>query len=99
MIGSTLAVQDGEEQCRNENAKIIATEAARLVAAGDMGRPEAINTVANHFRSSSEAMGDETGVCALQNPLPTPSREAPRAQVAAIAAELLPDAQQAAETL
>ncbi|WP_139070601.1 hypothetical protein [Aeromonas hydrophila] len=99
MIGSTLAVQEDEAQHRGKCAEFIAQTAAELVAARDMGREEAIGVATDYLRQSSEADGDVTGVIALENKLPTPSRNMPPAQVAAIASELLGAAQDAADNL
>lgn len=99
MIGSTFAVQEGEEQHREKCAEFIAQKAAELVAAQDMGREEAIRAATDYLRKSSEADGDVTGVLALENKLPTPSRNMPPAQVAAIASALRDAAQDAADNL
>lgn len=97
--GSNLAVEDGEEQYREEVALRIATDAAELVAARDMDRAEAIHKVTEALRRSNEADEDVTGVLATMNSAPKPSKVASSVQVAAIAQELLDDARDAADTL
>ncbi|AXK38528.1 hypothetical protein [Crenobacter cavernae] len=98
-IGSTLAVEEAEEQYREDCAKQIARTAAPLVAAGDMGRDDAIRTVTEWLRQGSEAEGDVTGVVSVQNKFPTPSKEVATKQVAAIVHDLLDAARAAADTL
>jgi hypothetical protein len=75
----------------------IAHQAARLVACGDMTRPEAIRAVTQWHRAEAAANGDVTGVASIENRFPSPSTAAPEAKVAAIASDLLDDAQDAAD--
>lgn len=98
-IGSSIAVEDAEDECREDCANLIAQKAAALVAARDMGRDEAIEKIAEWLRLEREADGDETGTLAIENELPSPSKKMPDKQVAAIAAELLDAAQDAAASL
>lgn len=96
-IGSTLAVEDGEDQYREAAANFIAEKAAPLVAAGDMGPNQAIEAVTNFLRSQSE--DDPTGIASIENQLPAPSKNIPDNQIAAIKAKLIDAAQNAADTL
>lgn len=97
--GSNEAVEDAEDGYREHCAKLIAQSAAQLVAAGDMGRIEAIEEVTEWLRREGEAEGDVTGVVAIENEFPSPSKATSRTQVAAIASELLDAARAAADTL
>lgn len=96
-IGSTLAVEDGEDQYRTDAAKFIAEKAALLVASGDMGPKQAIETVTNFLRSQSQ--DDPTGIASIENQLPSPSKSMPDNQVAALEAKLMDAAQIAANSL
>ena len=96
-IGSTLAVEDGEDQYRTDAAKFIAEKAAQLVASGDMGPKQAIEAVTNFLRSQSQ--DDTTGIAPIENQLPSPSKSMPDNQVAAIQDKLMDAAQNAADTL
>ncbi|UUZ66379.1 hypothetical protein LP417_35860 (plasmid) [Polaromonas sp. P1-6] len=78
---------------------MIAQNAAQLVAAGDMGRTEAIAEVTDWLRREDEAEADVTGVEAAENEFPSPSKAAPRSQIAAIASELMQASLDAADTL
>lgn len=98
-IGSTIAVQEAEDEFREKCAHLIAQKAAGLVAAGDMGRKEAIQKIAEWIRQEGEAEGDETGTLSIENVFPSPSKVAPPNQVAAITFELLEAAREAADTL
>jgi hypothetical protein len=97
--GSNQGVRDAEEDHRERVAMEIAHYAAKLVAAGDMSRPNAIRAVTDWYREEGVAAGDVTGVASNENKFPTPSREVPESQVAAIASELIDDARDAADTL
>lgn len=97
--GSNEAVENAEDDYRENCVKLIAQNAAQLVAAGDMGRIEAIEVVTNWLRLEGEAEGDMTGVAAIENEFPSPSKVMPRSKVAAIAHELLDAAREAADNL
>ncbi|QEZ48793.1 hypothetical protein [Cupriavidus oxalaticus] len=97
--GSSEAFQDGQDEYRENCANLIAQDAAKLVAAHDMSRPEAIKQVTEWLRREGEATGDVTGVAAIENKFPFPSKPVPQGQVAAIAVELLDAARDAADTL
>ncbi|WP_157651982.1 hypothetical protein [Burkholderia ubonensis] len=71
----------------------------QLVAARDMGRRDAIQAATEWFRQEGEAVGDVTGVAAIENEFPSPSKAAPDRQVGKIASELLDAARDAADTL
>lgn len=88
-FGSNDAVEDAEEDYREECAKLIAQKAAELVAARDMSREDAIKKVSEWLHNEAAAEGDVTGTLAIENEFPSPSKASPRAQVAAIASELL----------
>ena len=48
--GSTIAVEDAEDEWREETARVIAMHAAELVAARDMTREAAITAAVEHQR-------------------------------------------------
>lgn len=98
-IGSTLAVEDAEDQYREDSADFIARHAAALVASGDMGRNEAIETVTDFLRRGNEGQGDITMTESIENRLPTPSKQVQPEQVAAIKKDLEDAARDAADTL
>ena len=93
------AVEMAEEESEKKAVSFVAHEAARYVAAGDMGRNEAVIKVTNYLRLEAEADGDVTGTVGVENVLPEPSTEAPDYQVRAIAAELMASAREAVEAL
>lgn len=95
-LGSTVAVEDAQEDYREECADWIAQKAAELVAARDMGRAEAIETAAELLRQENDADADVTGVAAVEIDQVEPSRKALPAQVAAIKADLMDAAREAA---
>jgi hypothetical protein len=97
--GSNQAVKDAEDDYRAHCADLIAQRAAQLVAARDMGRDEAIKAATEWLRQEADAVGDVTGVAALDIEPPVPSKAVSPRQVAAIASELLDAAQDAADTL
>lgn len=94
-----MSKDDGMAEYREACAIEISKQAAKLVAAGDMSRKDAISAATEWQRRAGEALGDVTGVLAIENTLPTPSKEAPPAELAAIEKELLDDARDAADTL
>lgn len=96
-IGSTLAVEEAEDEYRDKCADWIGANAAGLVAPRDMGRADAIKMAADSLRQEIDADTDVTGVAAVQVDHVEPSRSAPPAQVAAIKAELMDAARDAAE--
>lgn len=98
-IGSTLAVELGEADYREDCAQLIAKKAAQLVAARDMGRAEAIQVATEELRQEIEALGDVTGVQEAEIKHLSPSKTAPNNQVSAIASELLDAARDAADNL
>ena len=95
-LGSTVAVADAQEDYREECADWIAQKAAELVASRDMGRAEAIETAAELLRQENDADADVTGVAAVEVDQVEPSRKASPAQVAAIKADLMDAAREAA---
>ncbi len=97
--GSNGAVEDAEDDCREEKAELIAYKAATLVAAGDMGRAEAIVALAEWLSRENEADDDLSGVLSIENIFPAPSKSMPRSQVIAIASELMDAAREAADSL
>jgi hypothetical protein len=94
--GSTVAVEEAEDEHRERSARLIAHEAAKLVAAGDMGRKEAVALSAEWLRNDDASEGDPTGVIAVENVLPAPSKASPSHKVFAIEVELLVAARKAA---
>lgn len=98
-IGSTVAVEKAQEEYREQCAEWIAQKAAELVAARDMGRVEAIEMATDLLRQEIDADSDVTGVAAVQVSHLAPSRTAAPAQIAAIKAELMDAAREAAEEL
>lgn len=65
--GSTIAVEDAEDEWREETARAIAMHAAELVAARDMTREAAITAAVEHQRYCQEAERDPTGTVATLN--------------------------------
>ena len=59
--GSNIAVEDAEDEYREETARLIAMHAAELVAARDMTRDAAITAAVEHQRYCQEAERDPTG--------------------------------------
>lgn len=98
-IGSTVAVESAMEQYREDCAKVIAKQAAQLVAARDMSRDDAIQAATEWLRRENEAEGDVTGILAIENEHPSPSKVVPSNQIAAIERDLLDAAREAADTL
>lgn len=96
---SNQAVENAQEEYREKCANLIALEAAKLVAARDMGRPEAIAAVTEWLRAEGVAAGDADVGSVIAHKFPFPSKSVPPSQVAAIAAELLDAARDAADTL
>lgn len=96
-MGSNLAVEDAEEEYREQLARYVASKAAERVAARDSTRSAAIAEIVEHASALSEAEGDPTGtlgtLAAAQEP--QPSRAVSAAQREAIARELLEDARDA----
>ncbi|KFC73285.1 hypothetical protein [Massilia oculi] len=97
--GRNDAVQMDEDKHREECGNIIADIAANLVAAGDMGRKDAIKEGVKWIRSSRDAAGDVTGTLDTELVYPKPSKQAPSDQVYKIKQELMDEAQEAAEDL
>ncbi len=97
--GSNQAVKDAEDDYKEECALLIARTAAELVAAGDTGRLDAIERATEWLRNEQAADGDPTGVTAVRNKEPLATKDSPEAQIRAIAAELLDDARDAADSL
>jgi hypothetical protein len=92
------AVKDADDADREYCARLIAQHAAALVAAG-MDRRDAIEMATEGLRKARAAEDDATGVGAIENVHPCPSKASPPDQVAAIAAELLDAARDAARSL
>lgn len=97
--GANEAIDGAEEEYREDCADLIAQRAAELVAAGDMGRDEAIDAVASWLRMEHEAGSDVTGVAGVECQEPKPSRKSPAKQVAAIKDELFESAEAAAANI
>ncbi|SOE97624.1 hypothetical protein SAMN05414139_10769 [Burkholderia sp. D7] len=97
--GSNQGVRDEEDDYRERCAVLIAHYAAALVAARDMDRISAIKAATEWLRREIEAVGDVTGVTAIENEFPFPSKELSKSQVAAIASEMLDPARDATDTL
>ena len=72
--GSNEAVENAEDEYREHCARLIAQNAAQLVAAGDMGRIDAIEKVTEWLRREGQAEGDVTGVASIENEFPSPSK-------------------------
>lgn len=94
-----MSKDDGMEEFHEACAEEIATRAARLVAARDMPRDEAIQTVTEQLRQEREADGDPTGTLATMIRDVSPSKKSPQSQIDAIKNELMDAARDAAETL
>jgi hypothetical protein len=97
--GSNAAVEDAMGDYREKCAQQIAWYAAELVAARDVGRQEAIKLAAEWLREELTADDDPTGVNAVDNAFPFASKDSKSSQVAAIAAELVEAARDAADSL
>ncbi|OJW46206.1 MAG: hypothetical protein BGO63_03810 [Candidatus Accumulibacter sp. 66-26] len=97
--GANEAVEDAENDCRKDYAELIAQKAAELVAAGDMGRDEAIEAAAKWLRQEHDADNDPTGVAGVECQEPMPSKTSPPHQVAAIKAELIEAAEEVAGSI
>ena len=99
--GSNIAVEDAEDEYREETARLIAMHAAELVAARDMTRDAAITAAAEHQRYCQEAELDPTGTVATLDEAqrPQPSRSVSEKQIRAIADELMEQARDAVDSL
>lgn len=97
--GANQAVNDAEDNYREECALLIAKKAAALVAAQDMSREDAIEALTKWVRQENEAEDDVTGVLSIENEFPSPSKNVPSNQITAIAAVLLDAAREAADTI
>jgi hypothetical protein len=98
-MSSDLSLDDANEQYREACADEIATRAARLVAARDMERTEAIKAVTEEMRQESAASNDVTGTLSTMIEVVNPSTVAHKAQIDAIKLELIDAARDAADTL
>lgn len=98
-FGSNQAVEDAEDDYKEKCAQLIARKAAELVASREASRSEAIEAVTEWLRNERAANGDPTGVSEVENEEPCASKASPSAQITAIAAELLDDARDAADSL
>ena len=97
--GSNQGVEDANADYREACAGVIARGAAELVAARDMERQDAIDAMTEWVRRNSEALNNATGMIAVENRYPSPSKAVPPAQALVIARELLELARNAADTL
>lgn len=99
--GSNIAVEDAEDEWREEMALLIARHAAELVAARDMPREAAISAAIEHQRYCQEAERDSTGTVATLDEAqrPQPSRSISEKQIRAIADELMEQARDAVDEL
>ncbi|MDP1894081.1 MAG: hypothetical protein Q8K87_08110 [Hydrogenophaga sp.] len=90
-MGSTLAVEDAEEECREQLVNFVASTAAERVGARDLTRPEAIAEAVKHASALSDADNDPTGTLGTlaEAQAPKPSRVVSDAQRKAIAIELI----------
>lgn len=96
--GSTVAVEEAEDEYRDACAERIENDAAKLVGAGDMTRGQAIEAATESLRQEIEADNDDTGALATMLNPPVPSKPIPAAQAGAIGRELRDAAGDAAET-
>lgn len=99
--GSNIAVEDAEDEYREETARLIAMHAAELVAARDMTRDAAITAAVEHQRYCQEVERDPTGTVATLDEAqrPQPSRSVSEKQIRAIADELMEQARDAVDSL
>lgn len=95
--GRNDAVEMEEDSYREQCGNVILDIAAKLVAAGDMGRDDAIRAGVEWLRASRAADDDVTGTLAANLVFPAPSKEAPAEQVHQIKQELSDKAHEAAE--
>ena len=96
---SHLALEDANDNYKEDCAVEIATRAAKLVASRDMGRTEAIQAATEEMRQENAANNDPTGVLETMIDVTKPSKEISQAQINAVKAELMDAARDAAETL
>lgn len=98
-FGSTVAVEEAEEQWRRDCAKVIKREAAKHVGARTMTREEAIKAETELLRQECEAENDVTRTLETMIVPPKPSKAIKEQQIRAIAAELDEAATAASKTL
>lgn len=97
--GRNDAVEYQQDLHRERLADVIASRAAYLVAARDMGRQEAIKVAMESVRRDQEEGNDVSGTLGIENEYPAPSKMMPPGQVARIKDELMDLAREAAEDL
>jgi len=97
--GSTVAVEEAEEEYREACADLIEKGGAKLVGAHDMTRRQAIEAETEALRQEIEADNDITGVLGTMLNSPVPSKPISKAQERAIGRELHEAAQDAARSL
>lgn len=97
--GSTVAVEEAEENWRDECKKRVRSEAAKHVGARTKTRAEAIDFETELLRQDIEADNDPSGTLASMIIPPKPSKSIPEAQQRAIEAELDDLASSAVKTL
>lgn len=92
-----MAVEEAEEEYREQMAKFIAETAAERVGARDLSRLDGIAEAAQHAEALSEAENDPTGTLGTlpEAQEPKPSRDVSDAQRKAIAEELMEAARNA----
>lgn len=98
-FGSNEAVEIEEARHRERLGDVIASRAAYLVAARDMGQGEAIKVAKASVVRDQEEGSDPTGTLAIENEYPAPSKMMSAAEVAAIKSKLMESAQEAAEDI
>lgn len=97
--GANEAVEDAEDQYKEECAQLVARVAAEQVASRGCGREEAIEKAIEWLRNEQSAEGDVTGSKGIEIASPAARKSAPGPQVAAIANELLEAARDAVDDL
>ncbi|CAM8642719.1 hypothetical protein MCEMSEM18_03533 [Comamonadaceae bacterium] len=97
--GSNEAVEDAEGDHKEKCARLISRKAAELVASRDASRSDAIKQATEWLRHELATHSDHSGVTDMENKEPHASKAPPSAQIAAIAAELLNEARDAADSL
>lgn len=98
-MGNDYHLDDANDEYVEKNAEVIATRAAMLVASRDMNREDAIEAATEELRQENAASTDETGVLKTMIDAVKPTKDASKAQIAAIRDELMDAARDAAETL
>lgn len=97
--GRNDAVEMEQDKYREECGNVILDIAAKLVAAGDMTRQDAIQAGVDWITANREADNDSTGTLAANIEFPAPSKPSTEEQLYRIKQELNDAAHEAAGDL